>query len=379
MNFRERQVQAAWYDSEIRPRRLFTSRGSEVRVISPGEWNAGAGPDFKNAVLEVGAAHRQLIGDVEIHLCPADWDLHNHGADPNYRNVVAHVTWKPGKVPDSLPEAALSIFLGRFMTASDLPSANRLHLLAYPYAHLPLPRRPCERRLANDPELAKKVMSSAGRHRLRMKARRLLGRLSARTEPREQLFYEEVMTALGYSKNTAQFRSLAERVPLRMLLEQAEVAETMLESAAGFESFERGRCRPNNDPMRRVKNAARLFVDTEVMSLADQFDFSPGACKSYVRMMTGGHCMGRGRAGAVLANVIVPFAIAEGRIDDSPEWLPPEDISSPVRLAASRLLGPNGDASLYSDNDLLIQGIIQIHRDYCLRNHPDCEDCRLAL
>jgi len=48
-----------------------------------------------------------------------------------------------------------------------------------------------------------------------------------------------------------------------------------------------------------------------------------------------------------------------------------------VRLAASRLLGADGDSSLYSGNDLLIQGLIQIHRDYCLKNHPDCEECRL--
>ena len=47
----ERHVQAIWYDASLRPRRLYTRRGSEVTVVTPGVWNLGAGPDFKNAVL----------------------------------------------------------------------------------------------------------------------------------------------------------------------------------------------------------------------------------------------------------------------------------------------------------------------------------------
>ena len=50
----ERHVQAIWYDAALRPRRLRTRRGSEVTVVDPGEWNLGAGPDFRNAVLEIG-------------------------------------------------------------------------------------------------------------------------------------------------------------------------------------------------------------------------------------------------------------------------------------------------------------------------------------
>ena len=99
----ERHVQAIWYDAALRPPRLFTRRGSEVAVVSPGVWNLGPGPDFTGAVLEIGRDRRRVVGDVEIHLCPSDWDLHGHGADPNYRNVVAHVTWGCGPVPASLP------------------------------------------------------------------------------------------------------------------------------------------------------------------------------------------------------------------------------------------------------------------------------------
>ena len=102
----ERHVQAIWYDAALRPKRLYTRRGGEVSVVSPGEWNLGPGPDFRNAVLEIGRERRRVEGDVEVHLCPADWDFHGHGADPAYRNVVAHVTWRGGPEPASLPLTA---------------------------------------------------------------------------------------------------------------------------------------------------------------------------------------------------------------------------------------------------------------------------------
>ena len=89
--------------------------------------------------------------------------------------------------------------------------------------------------------------------------------------------------------------------------------------------------------------------------------------------------MGRGRAAAILANVIAPFALAEERTEDVPDWLPPEDVSEPVRLTAFRLFGrDHNPAAFYSDNGLLIQGLLQVHRDYCLRHHPDCAVCRLG-
>ena len=97
----ERHVQAIWYDDRLRPSNLVSRRGESVRVVSPGEWNTGAGPDFTHAVLEVGSGRRRVVGDVEVHLCPNDWDLHGHGSDPGYRNVIAHVTWGCGPIPGS--------------------------------------------------------------------------------------------------------------------------------------------------------------------------------------------------------------------------------------------------------------------------------------
>ena len=68
--------------------------------------------------------------------------------------------------------------------------------------------------------------------------------------------------------------------------------------------------------------------------------------------------------------------MAEGRAASAPDWLPPEDVSEPVRLTAFRLFGrDHNPAAFYSRNGLLIQGLIDIHRAFCLRFHPDCCEC----
>jgi len=375
----ERHVQAIWYDAALRPHALRTRRGSEVAVISPGDWNLEAGPDFRNAVLEIGKERRRVTGDVEIHLCPNDWDLHGHGTDPNYRNVIAHVTWGCGPVPGSLPPGAVSIWLGRFMTADLSFSPEQVDLLAYPYARLPLGIRPCEETIGHDPELAHAVLSAAGRHRLRMKARRMAGRLCAAADERRQVFYEEVMTALGYRRNQVPFRRVAERIPLAALPTDTAAARMALLTAGGFEEWDRTGYRPHNTPEVRLGHAAEIFTVTPTMALADASDFARGSCCEMVKAMCGGGFLGKGRAAAIIANVVVPFALAEERVAEVPDWLPPEDLSEPVRLTAFRLFGrDHNPVACYATNGLLIQGLLQIHRDHCLQVHPDCKDCGLV-
>ena len=95
----ERHVQAIWYDGTLRPGELRTAGGTPVRVVDPGRWNLEAGPDFLDAVLEIGDDLRRVRGDVEIHVRATDWAAHGHGQNPAYADVVAHVTWHPGPPP----------------------------------------------------------------------------------------------------------------------------------------------------------------------------------------------------------------------------------------------------------------------------------------
>lgn len=375
----ERHVQAIWYDAALRPSRLVSRRGEEIRVVDPGEWNLGPGPDFLRAVLEIGTARRRVCGDVEIHLCPADWDLHRHGCDPRYRNVIAHVTWGCGPVPCSLPAGAVSVWIGRFVTADTSFSPDCIDLSAYPFARLPADARPCEERIGHDPDRARAILAAAGRARLEMKARRLAGRTCERPERERQIFYEEVMTALGYSRNAVQFRHIAERLPVDDLPDSVAAVRSAMLVAGGFETWERSGLRPENFPERRLEKAADVFSSGEVLDLKGAADFSKGGCREMTRILCRDRNMGRGRAGAVVANVILPFALAAGHVGEIPEWLPPEDISGVVRLTAFRMFGrDHNPVAFYADNGLLIQGLIHIHRSHCLACHPDCTPCSVG-
>ncbi|MBQ3747174.1 MAG: DUF2851 family protein [Kiritimatiellae bacterium] len=373
----ERHVQAVWYDRALRPGNLVTRNGYPVRVVHPGDWNLGPGPAFRGAVLYVG--NRRLAGDVEVHLSPSGWRAHGHGDDPAYRNVVAHVTWGCGPIPDTLPDGAVSIWIGRFMTADPGFSPDQIDLGAYPFARLPVEMRPCHQLLKDDPGLADEALVAAGECRLMAKAermKRLLAASAGGVSGRLQVFYSEMMGALGYSGNARAFRAVAKAVPLEVVMAEPENASAAFLVAAEFAGVESRGMRPCNFPEARLVAAGRLFARPETMKLVDAGDFSSAALRRIVRELSRGGLMGRGRAAALIANIVVPFAIAEGRQESVPEWLPPEDMCEPMRLMAFRLFGrDHNPARAYSSNGLKLQGLLHIYRDYCLQVHPDCQSC----
>ena len=187
------------------------------------------------------------------------------------------------------------------------------------------------------------------------------------------------MAALGYRRNSRCFRQVAKSVPLAMVEAEPWNAAYAFAAAGAFLDWDRGPVRPGNAHEVRLGAAARLFAGSKAMELADVRAFAPGDLRRMVAELSVRGFTGRGRAAAIVANVVVPFAMAEGRLAEAPPWLPPEDLSSPVRLTAFRMFGrDHNPAALYSGNGLRIQGLLQIYRDFCLQVHPDCVECALA-
>lgn len=383
----ERHVQAIWYDAQLRPVNLRTIRGTPVHVIDPGQWNLEAGPDFRDAVLVIGGERR--VGDIEIHLRGTDWVTHGHASDPAYSHVIAHVTWhaSPPLVSgsDLLPAGCIRICLGDFLRTQLDFSPDEIDLAAYPYARLPSTPRPCEAIFSHNIDRALALLRMEGERRMQVKARRLKA-LFIRVGDRAQIFYEEVMSAFGYKQNAASFRALAQTLPWRDMPSNPEAAFVSLSCAAGMEiarliPWRTSNVRPSNSPHRRLEAAAALFAGRcpdLLIDLAACDLMTPVGQHSALELLRASKALGERRAAAILANVLVPFALAEARIDRVPDSLIPEDVSSPVRLTAFRLLGRDHNPALYAGNGLLIQGLIQLHRDYCLAVHPDCSTCPLA-
>ena len=91
----ERHIQAMWLEQKYF-KNLKTSDGHLIEVLSPGIWNAEAGPDFLKAHLRIDGA--ELLGDIELHLSDESWYNHNHHTDSAYDHVILHVGyWTPKK------------------------------------------------------------------------------------------------------------------------------------------------------------------------------------------------------------------------------------------------------------------------------------------
>jgi hypothetical protein len=435
----ERHLQCLWFDGRYRPVLFRLPKSETMTVLDPGTWNCEAGPDFINATLLIQPGGRHVRGDVEVHVRPTDWDAHKHTEDKAYDTVVAHVTWFAGPPAKSLPKRVLPLSLDEPISARRDLSLDDIDLKAYPHNVLPKTPRPCEVFLKNDPDRARDLLQAAGQYRLQSKAARIRARL-LQSGDRHQVFYEEFMAALGYKHNQHAFRGLARLVPVAQLKgfsrdgafarllaaarllpdpevamdeEARKVIRSLWDLAwkhgeevmAGELEWRFHHTRPQNAPVRRLAAAALLFsglrdllCDVEALATTSdatwflhvrdrlalytewpfwnqRLTFASPLDPAHPHVL-----LGKGRLAAIITNVILPFVAAEGRLpQEAICYLPPEDISSPMRLTATHLFGrDHNPAVFYADNGLLQQGLLQVHLDFCLTAASECEGCTLC-
>ena len=81
-----------WKHKKLDVSHLKTTDNEIINLLSVGQHNFNAGPDFFNAQLEID--NLLWAGNVEIHIKSSDWFLHNHEQDKAYDNVILHVVWQ---------------------------------------------------------------------------------------------------------------------------------------------------------------------------------------------------------------------------------------------------------------------------------------------
>ena len=277
-NIHERFLRHIWSRQYLDTLSLKTTDEREIRVFGPGTLNTDGGPDFRDAVIQIGGI--TYHGDVEFHRLISDWQLHGHFEDHRYNRVILHVVFErrsgPGttRVPSgrSVPVLYLEPFLTESIrtlwhkTIMDeqsmlkktlrcsglnlavetpllsswvrrlavermelklrrfderLRELAQIHLLAVHDYHVPPPRW----RIQGDPD------------DLPPPHKELTHAQLARREFWDQLLYEGLMECLGYNKNQEPFIRLARSVTLRVVrslrIENNEVALQALLLGAG--------------------------------------------------------------------------------------------------------------------------------------------------
>jgi hypothetical protein len=205
----ERLLQQIWFHQRLLRDELKTLDGQRLRVIHPGFWNKEPGPDFRNAVLQLGK-NAAITGDIEIDLHPSGWRGHGHAENPAYKNVILHIIWDSGNrlgQPSSHPTVSLKQFL-------DSPFSEIARWLQCEPSPIPSAMRgQCSAPLSQlEPETLVELLDQAALIRFRRKAAQIEAR--ARQRGWEQALWEELLAALGYKHNTWPMRRVAELAPL---------------------------------------------------------------------------------------------------------------------------------------------------------------------
>jgi hypothetical protein len=87
----EADLSTIWAGQRFPAEALRTADGRSVRVVFPGRANGGAGPDFQDAVIEIGGVERR--GDIELHVRASGFRGHGHDRDAAYDALVLHVVY----------------------------------------------------------------------------------------------------------------------------------------------------------------------------------------------------------------------------------------------------------------------------------------------
>ena len=201
----ERLLQRIWYHQRLDRDRLALADGRPLRVLHPGFWNHEAGPDFRDAIVQVGQEPPRH-GDIEIDLSTSGWRGHGHDRNPAFARVVLHVVWEAEgstELPTLRLQPALDAPLLELAQWLDSEGARGVAEEWIGQCAAPLLAWPRESLLD--------LLRQAALARLRRKASDFLAR--ARQAGWEQSLWEGLLRALGYKNNVWPMQRLGELKP----------------------------------------------------------------------------------------------------------------------------------------------------------------------
>lgn len=243
---------------------LTTAEGLSVEIIDPGDRNIDeAGPDYRHARIRIG--NITFTGDIEIDTFHSDWKAHGHHLNQRYNRVILHavlsndssypfvVTSSGRKVPTLELEKYLSSSIKDNLT-KDLKVINNDDSIKMPCKELNLRidhkekllfiknlgllrfRRKCEKNVERLKEmiLLEELQLKEPKVYHDFHKQVITKEFSEKDfEPKiywEQLLYEEIFEALGYSKNKDTMLKLSRAAEIKFFKSIEDISNTKIES-----------------------------------------------------------------------------------------------------------------------------------------------------
>ncbi len=395
-----------------------TTDGRSVEILSVGEHNHDAGPDYSHARVKIDG--KEWVGNIEIHVCSGDWIKHRHHLDSAYDNVILHVVRTADKPiynsrGELVPQCELQYpsdkdyLTALFETAQQMDSA--------------FTRIGCAEQLVRDPAIMTEGWRKTLLHKRLECKRASIERLLEITKGSwEHALYISLARNFGFHTNSLPFEQLAINTPLSYLQKHRNSLfqlTALLMGQAGLLTDEdangrmakeyeflrtkfsltpmdgsiwkHARLRPQNSPELRIRQFAQLLYQSEsllsklldfdkIEDLVPLFEVSPEwmACSgSYPNGTIIPKSVGKSSIDILLINTVIPYKYAYALHRNNPrraeeaaalmEQIAPENNNI---IRQWRVLGQR------IKNAADTQALLHLYQNYC--QHHECINCEVG-
>lgn len=373
-----------------------TTDGQPVEILSVGEHNRDAGPDYSHAHVKIG--DREWVGNIEIHVCSSDWIKHRHHLDKAYDNVILHVV-RTAEKPiynsrgDLIPQCELQYPSDKDYLSALFQSAQQMDSA--------VARIGCAEQLVHDPGLLTEGWrKTLLRKRLECKRSSITRLLEITKGSWEHALYISLARNFGFHTNSLPFEQLAINTPLSylqkhrnnlfqltaLLMGQAGlIQEPELQKEYDFlrakfgltpmdgSVWKHARMRPQNSPELRIHQFAQLMYQSEnlLSKILDTNDLKD------LRALFAVENMGSSSIDILLINTVIPYKYAYALHRNHTaqaeaammlmEKIPAENNTI---IRQWRVLGQE----IHNAADT--QALLHLYQNYC--QHHECINCEVG-
>ncbi len=380
-----------------------TTDGRSVEILSVGEHNHDAGPDYSHARVKIDG--KEWVGNIEIHVCSSDWIKHRHHLDKAYDSVILHIVRTADKPiynsrGELVPQCELQYpsdkdyLTDLFAAAQQMDSA--------------ISRIGCAEQLVRDPAiLTDGWRKTLLRKRLECKRASIERLLEITKGSWEHALYISLARNFGFHTNSLPFEQLAINTPLSYLqkhrnslfqltallmgqaglLDGLQVTDEGLRMVKEYEFlrtkfsltpmdgsiWKHARLRPQNSPELRIRQFSQLLYQSESLlsKILDSNDL-----KDLVPLFEVDK-MGRSSIDILLINTVIPYKYAYALHRNNPhkaeeaaalmEQIAPENNTI---IRQWRVLGQS------IKNAADTQALLHLYQNYC--QHHECINCEVG-
>ena len=378
-----------------------TTDGRSVEILSVGEHNRDAGPDYSHARVRIDG--KEWVGNIELHVCASDWVKHRHHLDKAYNSVILHVVRTADKPiynaqGELVPQCELQYpsdqdyLSGLFQAAQQMDSG--------------LSRVGCAEQLLHDPGLLTDGWRKTLLHKRLECKRASIERLLEITKGSwEHALYISLARNFGFHTNSLPFEQLAINTPLSYLqkhrnslfqltallmgqaglLDGLQVTGDGLRMAKEYEFlrtkfsltpmdptlWKHARLRPQNSPELRIRQFAQLLYQSESLlsKILDRQDL-----KELVPLF---EVVGRSSIDILLINTVIPYKYAYARYRNNAQ-------EAEKALALMEQIAPENNTIIRQwrilgqevKNAADSQALLHLYQNYC--QHHECINCEVG-